>query len=321
MIAVLTDPAVGGTFVTWSIHYLRGDDRYFLVEDDNYHTITKNILTNKNAHNFIPNQPNRGKDRGLQKLYHMMNKLCDIDDQGVVYLHNFDDDVQTRSATEYVSSKIEKKILVSTKSLPLYHTNFSPRSAIWISATEYSNDPDVIFQSFNEKYFASSHKVWVDQGIFDTVWDKREFIALNFDFRKVAAIEDCFDCSVEHYRLNALELWNTESHVQDLFDYLQVPIDQHRLDSWRDVYRRWQQFHESRLLFAWYFDEIINYIINGYSLDLKRFNLDLVQEACIQSHLIYNHNLNLKTWQLEKFSNTKHLHNLLEPNFHNIKKK
>jgi hypothetical protein len=53
-------------------------------------------------------------------------------------------------------------------------------------------------------------------------------------------------------------------------------------------------------------------------MDLTRFNLDLMQEACIQHHLIYNYNLNFKTWQLEKFSDTKQLHSLLELNTHQI---
>ena len=53
-------------------------------------------------------------------------------------------------------------------------------------------------------------------------------------------------------------------------------------------------------------------------MDLEKFNLDLMQEAAIQRELIYNYSLNLKTWQLEKFTNTKQLHNLLEPNLHPI---
>ena len=70
------------------------------------------------------------------------------------------------------------------------------------------------------------------------------------------------------------------------------------------------------MLFVAYFDKIINYIIEGYELNLDKFNLDLVQEAAIQHELIYKHNLNLKTWQLTKFTNTRQLHNLLEPNIH-----
>jgi len=322
LIAVLTDPEVGGTFLTWSIHYLRGDTCYFLAEHNKYCKIPKNPLSAKNAHNFIPNNPNRGVDRGMEKFYHIVDKLVENDNQGIIYLHDFDDNKKdTAVATEYVSNYIEKKILVSTKNLPRCRIAYSSRGAQWISSDELITDPDKIFDFFVKKYFEESHKIWMNQKL-NEIWDKREFIALNFNFnfnKKSHTIEDCFDCSVDHYKLNVTELYNIESYVHSLFDYLELPIHQSRLKLWQGVYRNWQQFHKSRLLFSWYFDDIINYIINGHKLDLTRFNLDIVQEACIQSHLIYNHNLNLKTWQLEKFTDTRQLHNLLETNFHNIK--
>jgi hypothetical protein len=68
-------------------------------------------------------------------------------------------------------------------------------------------------------------------------------------------------------------------------------------------------------------DEIINLIIEGRPMDLKRFDLDVLQESVIQHFLLYKHNLNLKTFGLEKFENTLQLHNLLEPNvYHQLEK-
>jgi hypothetical protein len=55
-------------------------------------------------------------------------------------------------------------------------------------------------------------------------------------------------------------------------------------------------------------------------MDLNRFNLDIVQEAAIQHILLYKHSLSIKTWQLEKFNNTKQINALLEPNtYHEVK--
>jgi hypothetical protein len=85
---------------------------------------------------------------------------------------------------------------------------------------------------------------------------------------------------------------------------------------WIKIYADWKKFHYQRLMFCWYFDQIVNYIINGYYMDLSRFNLDIMQEACIQHHLIYQHDLNLKTFNLKKFYNTQQLHQLLEKNPH-----
>ena len=61
---------------------------------------------------------------------------------------------------------------------------------------------------------------------------------------------------------------------------------------------------------------IIESILKNNYIDLTKFNLDIVQEATIQHELLYKHNLNLKTWQLEKFMDSKQLHSLLEPNIY-----
>ena len=43
-----------------------------------------------------------------------------------------------------------------------------------------------------------------------------------------------------------------------------------------------------------------------------------LEQAFTQHKLICKHNLNLKTQQLETFTNTQQLHNLLEPNIHTL---
>jgi hypothetical protein len=116
-----------------------------------------------------------------------------------------------------------------------------------------------------------------------------------------------------------MELWNTfDLTVDRLFEYLDVKINLENFKRWIDVYNQWKKLHKDRLFFSWYFDIIIQYIIDGYNFDLRRFNLDLYQEAAIQHALIYKHGLNLKTWQLEKFTSTQQLHALLEPSTHSL---
>lgn len=62
---------------------------------------------------------------------------------------------------------------------------------------------------------------------------------------------------------------------------------------------------------------IVECIVQGGYYELPALSLE--QEAIIQHCLIYQHNLNIKTWQLEKFpSNTIRLHQLLEPNSHSL---
>lgn len=317
MIGILTDPGVGGTFLTWSIHYLRGDCDYFLVEDDSYVPVTENPLTSNNAHNFTPNQPNRGPDNYLNKLYQIVTKLQDINSNGIVYLHQFAESGDTQTGIDYLSQVADKIILVSSKNLSMYHNSYYTRSGKWLDKLNNTSNPDIIYDATVEEFFANSNKIWQDLKLVD-VWDKREFIALNFNFTKQDSIDYYFDCTLDHYRLEVVELFNLSSYIIDVFKYLDIPINEQRYSKWKTIYHEWQEIHRSRLLFSWYFPQIIDYTINGYSLDLARFNLDLVQEAAIQQHLIFNHNLNFKTWQLEKFTNTKHLHELLEINTHDI---
>lgn len=319
MIGILTDPGSGGTFLTWSIYYLSGRSHYFLVEKNSEVELTSNPVTVQNAHNFIPNQPNRLGN--LDVLYQIGEcfKKFKLNDE-IVYMHNFvaGSDSDTKTGIEYLSTLVDKIILVSSKQYPLYHFKYKPRMALLVENNALTTDPDKIYNFRNETYFASSSKLWQESQL-TNIWDKREFMALNFDPTTVLSIEDHFDFAHDHFYLDAFELFNLKTFIKHVFEYLDLPITADRYQNWERVYAQWQQLHESRILFVAYFDTIINYILKGYDMDLSRFDLDLQQEAAIQRCLIYNHNLNFKTWQLEKFSNTKQLHNLLETNPHNLK--
>lgn len=330
MIGILTDQAVGGTFLTWSVHYLRGDDSYFLVEANKQVNLTSNPLTNVNAHDFIPNQPNRGISREfkvnpgfnqeLEKLYNMYNQLSRLPSNEIIYLHTCPTEQDTKIAVDYLTNGADKIVLVTSKGYPLYHCKYNQRSGgNWISPTQFSADPDVLYNNTAQAYFSESYTLFQEQKL-TSIWDQREFIALNFDPYANLYIEDYFNYSVSHYAIDIAELYNFKDYVEYVFDYLNLEINNTRYAQWEEVYNTWRLLHKERMLFVIYFNRIIDYIIHGYDLDLTRFNLDLMQEATIQHTLIYKHNLNLKTWQLEKFTNTKQLHQLLEPNIHDLSK-
>jgi hypothetical protein len=54
---VLTDPAVGGTFLTWSLHFLAGHAQHYSAVSNKWADLPGNPLTLENAHGFVPNQP------------------------------------------------------------------------------------------------------------------------------------------------------------------------------------------------------------------------------------------------------------------------
>ena len=321
MITVLTDSAVGGTFLSWTIHYLSGHDRYFLQEKQQWQEITSNPLTtSNNAHSFVPNQPNRIFNCSPDQFTEFINHLdqAPTDTFHVLYFHNFDDANTTQKSLQYVNTRSNSLVLVDSSDNPLYHCSYRKRAPILIGRNTAVTGNQNIQDYFIEKYFKQSKQNWDEQNLHD-IWDIREFLALNTRPLEVEHVCSAVDKTVNGYMIKAAELWTSfDFTIKNLFDYLKLSVDHSRRENWQRIYNQWRKIHHQRLMFSIYFDTIIHSILNNYTLDLLRFDLDIEQEAAIQHFLIYKHNLNFKTWQLEKFLDTKQLHSLLEPNTHTL---
>lgn len=331
MILILTDPVVGGTFLTWSLHYLAGHKNYFNAEINSWISMPDDPTTDINAHLFISNQPNE-INQAQDMLITLKN--TDTSDFHTMYFHNLIDEISSldfgfnmgdrhQPSAEFISSIIPefKKIIILSNSYPLYECSSRFRLLIkkWSDCNKINLSNEEQLLDYIEYFFADSYKIWQEQNL-NNIWDQREFLALNIQPFSIRRISLNVDLTVPHYSFNSFELFTMfDQTVDQLFDFLQIKIDSARKSHWNNVYNKWKKVHFNRLSFAVYFDTIIDYIISGNNMDLVRFDLDLLQEAAIQHYLIYKHNLNLKTWQLEKFTNTNQLHNLLEPNLHILK--
>ena len=323
IIAILTDGGVGGTFLSWSIHYLAGHEKYFNSANNQWQKLTDSPLNNTNAHNFKPNQPNTYKEFNL-RLTNLLN--CKSEDFHSIYFHQFEEPPQnlfqeTQQAINKITPIANKLIVLTNQSKNyLYQKSFRNRVL-----RQKFTDPDTKnlsdeeqLEDFITHFYKESADKWKKLQL-TKVWDRREFLALNL-VADTLSIAPFVDLSTNHFDIDCLEFFNSaDSMIVDLFDYLEIKLDSNRLANWLIIYQSWRKIHYNRLNFLWYFDKIIEYILNGYYMDLCRLDLDLVQEAFIQRELIYKHNLNLKTWKLEKFANTKQLHDLLEPNIHILK--
>lgn len=317
MIHILTDLHVGGTFLTWSLHYLAGHKTYFSVEKNVWLELTDNPLNKQNAHNFIPNQPNRIFNCTEQQFDSFIKDLenTPTNQFHTLYFHQFYSNT-TLAAINYSNTHAEKLIIVDSSDHPLYHCSYRKRSAMPVGINAVIKGDQEIQNFIIETYFKDSKKIW-DQCNLNEVWDQREFLALNLKPFEYNSIYKQVDKSKNHYIIKSSELWTSfDFTVTTLFEYLGVVIDQQRFEHWQKIYSQWRLLHCQKLEFSTYFNTIIDAILNNHSIDLLRFDLDIEQEAAIQHALIYNHGLNLKTWQLEKFVNTAQLHNLLEPNTH-----
>ena len=326
MIAILADTCVGGTFLNWSIYYLAGQRQYYSAYKQKLMPVVKNPLAGKNAHGFLSNHvPSTERFEKILKILvdHKSSHLHTI------YVHTFLEAIkpyhqETADAIKKLLPYVSKTILVtSSPEQALYQCKFNSRANKTPSRNNHKiwlTEDHEISEDFISYFFGDSKKVW-DELDLKNSWDQREFLALNFRPFDLVGMKENLDLSKDHYHINTMELWDRfDESVGDLFQYLEMDINDKNFKKWIDIYREWKKLHKDRLFFIWYFDIIIDYVIKGYNLDLGRFNLDLYQEAAIQHALIYRHNLNLKTWQLEKFTNTRQLHELLEPNIHPLSK-
>lgn len=328
MILILTDPLIGGAFLTWSLHYLAGHNKVFYVRDRKWLDLPEDPVNRVNAHDWKGNQPLL-----LEEVVDHIDQLANIEPEGfhTLYCHNFTRHIYSRQdyansfhpatadVLEQAAAQSQSVILLHSTN-PLYlvtyeertlHHRFSNHDELYSSATEQRED-------FIDYFYKESLETWNQQGL-NEIWDQREFLALNMRPLRPISIKDNVNLKRRHFHLNSFDLYTSFDHTLDLlFDHCKLQLDRTRLPLWQDIYKKWQSIHKPRMIFSWYLPEIVDYIINGHDMDLDRFNLDLMQEACIQHFLIYQHGLNLKTWRLDKFINTKQLHTLLEPNTHSL---
>ena len=301
IISILTDPAVGGTFVDWTIHYLLG------------HSVTDNPIQPTNAHGHIPTKPKNPLefDKWVQEV--------DTTQISTIYMHNFSRLNITEAAESYCpeTAKCVQKMQEITSKLivvslhddqRLYHCTTAHRvlKPGFVSAEEQHNNYVNVFFSRSKEKFSNS------------IFDYREFLALNHQpFQSGRSIMPNINTDKVFYQLDPWELY-CNFDVDILFSWLGFSIQTDRLDHWKTIYRQWQQLHTQRVNFATDFRLILENILHGHDQDLTVYNLDVMQEAAIQHELIYVYNLNIKTWQLNKFENTYQLHQILEPNTHPV---
>lgn len=319
-IGVIADPGVGGTFLNWTLHYLAGHSQIYSVKQDKWVDLVDDPTTSINAHNFKPNQPISliQFDLTFDKLVHTNSELFHS-----IYFHHFGiNSNDTSNAVRQLQANINKGIILSlSNDHCLYQRSYTSRAGVapkWSDRSIILTDPDEIFNDYVDSFFKDSKEKWIEAGL-TNIWDKREFIALNVDYKKIISINQVIDDKNNFYVLNCMDLFNTfDTTVYKLFEYLNLKINPDKFEKWGTVYAKWKKLHYNRIRFVWYFDNIIDNIISGKAMDLEQFDLDIVQEAALQRTLIYKYSLNVKTWQLEKFTNTKQLHDLLESNLHNL---
>jgi hypothetical protein len=177
---------------------------------------------------------------------------------------------------------------------------------------------------FEEKdclWNSNSAKLWQNLGLTNH-WDWRERVALDIrpmGKRGIDCVPTPFvnvDLSRKHYRIGVRDLWcRGDRTIVNLMQHLGLTIDDTRWEQWQLIYKQWASKQLDILDFIDNLPYILEAIVNNWYYCLPE--LTFRQEVLIQHFLIYQYNLNIKTWQLTKFpSNTQNLHALLEANPH-----
>lgn len=334
--AVSSYQSVGCTFLDWSIHYLSGQQQFYNVRQQ-WIPLSDNPVTPINAHGHLKNHP-RGLENTKQhiEILSSINGTCSIYPVGMSYIDAAE--ALGISLNASTSSEDFKKIVSMTKNnfveileyicqrnIDLIYVNLVPEAALYCiesrstESTVLKNPGKDTFYSkndqqkeFEELFFKKSIDIWSDLKLTD-IWDRREHLALCT--RPLTVDVSSGQLSSRHLRIDSRLWWTVgEKVITQVLDYLNMPMDESRLSHWRSVYQEWQKPQLKSLDFVFNCQHIVDSIVNNWY-----YNIDLTfeQEVVVQHCLIYQHNLNLKTWQLSKFpNNTQDLHKLLEPNIH-----
>lgn len=334
IVCVTSAEPLGCTFLDWSILFLSGCQNFYQTDLKQFVPVVSDPVTGLNAHRHQKNLCSGYRDtvkllkqlKSISAEYKSCYPFPLNPGQACVELGISESQVSAAwpAVSQHILNDYRQLIaelandpdiqlifVESSAELSLYNKLAQRAQDVFAFASltnTYPESPANKQDEIERLFFQSHSKEWQDN-----IWDKRERRALDtcwFDYQHFD-----IDYSLPMLRLHGLELmWLGENALIKVMQYLDRPMV--NTDHWNIVYRKWQQIHTQTYDFVLNFDHIMKCIISGQSYPLTNLTFD--QEVLIQHCLIYQHNLNLKTWNLHKFTNTKQLHDLLEPNMHDL---
>jgi len=325
---------IGCTFLDWTIHFLSGQTDFVHFSKGTI-PLSLNPLLETSAHGHIKNHPSGlFQTQNVIEILKIQDRLTSFYpfpwylDQIAVHLKmNLDSmtPAQWSTCQEYQTLDYNqllqesytcgaKIIFVSPgDQTPLYHLNIRTLDRMPLQGRP-ANSITELKQELDHAFFSDSISAWNKMNL-TNIWDQRERLALCT--RPLKSSTTQVDLCFSHYWLDSQTLWyNCDQEIVKIMSWLQLPIRSERYQSWLPIYRVWQKLQIDSLQFQYNCKHIVESIVNNWFYNI---NLTFDQEVVVQHCLIYQHNLNLKTWQLKKFpNNTQDLHKLLEPNLHPI---
>jgi hypothetical protein len=328
----ISNGQTGCTFLEWSVHFLSGQKDYFHVKHGRM-PLSLDPVNQVNSHGHQKNHPAGlaqtdfviamlKKQPGLNSFYPIPEfadqtvsklgfELESLTDQQWQQVMNSREQSDNQLLQNINQQDVKIIFVAINDALLMYTKNIRSLDRLPF-ANQKAVDHEEVISNFESVFYKNDIENWNSLGL-NNVWDVRERRALARNLIKTSVNKP--NLNFDHYWLDSQNLWyNGQREIPKIMNWLALEIVADRFDAWLPIYHKWQQIQIDALQFQYNYQHIVDSIVNNwpYSIDLT-----FEQEVIIQHCLIYQHNLNLKTWQLEKFpTNTQDLHKLLEPNIH-----
>lgn len=331
MIAVFARGQLGATFLDWSIRYLRGDTQYLAWPDLQLTLLASNPIQQGNAHQHKKLHP-EGATNTLKLIKHLdQQPRIGFEFRELGYdkvAHEADIDITCFDHEIIRQIKLAQQ---QDTSLALQHAcdhgckiiriELHPAVRVW-GCFDRGDGHEWLERRYPNSGI-SRQELWWKTFFSDTpasneIWDLREHMALNIRPLDLPSLPPINNWQFDHFYMDCMQWWFMgERVVTELMSWLKISPDSERMESWPGIYRQWQQMLAPNINFALEVESIVEAIVQGQYRKLP--HLTLFQESIIQHFLIYQHNLNLRNWQLSYFpDNTLELHRLLETNHHSV---
>ena len=320
----------GGHFLDWSLQYVCGElpwhtNKIDLVGKRNWHNHESTMVHGFQEFLLQWKQLQQQSVKNFENIYvmplslvnavHQMHGLT-IDksshqqrQEAICYMHD-----DTIKMLTWAQDHDMMPVIVDYTFSDWYSVVYNDRSPEDLAGRP-TQDLHQAYNQYIDCFFDRTPQCW-DQ---DNIWDRREQLALILRFENLPLqIDLVYNAHRPHLLYNTDDIWNNLPAVlQEICAELGLKFYHDRFQHWQPVYQQWREVHDP--YFGRHLDRIIDAIVYNKYLSLKRFRMGFWHEVLIQNRLLLKHQLNLRTWQLEKFpDNTQALHQLLEPSIHSI---
>lgn len=310
LIGIIADQNIDLNFLVWSIYYLSGQPKYYYHGLDYWFEVDDEPLNLTGTMARVEVEVDGASQ--IIEFTDMFNQIKGYSDRPGfrIFVTRVQENTEPDPAIiSRMQEECGRVLVVSTSGKPsLYFNKIDPA------------DHEDRIDEYLEAYFADSKVKW-GSNIVDP-WNKREFMALNIRPYISVNATKYVDRAKEHFLISYLDLFqNLDKILYNLVNFLDMDSfnDEEKITHWHKVYYTWRSTNCEQIMWDQNFDVIIDSIVNGYKMDLSVYTLDELRQAAIQHALLYKHNLAIKGYGIETLPNTTQgIHELLEPNFHEL---